>query len=360
MLLDNLWQARDGVWEFLFGPDIFISFTRRDGEHYARALAGLLRRRYLVFLDDASIHGGESIPLRIQRGIRRCRLHIVLLTPEAVDCQRAPWVLKEIELHFLLRRKYSIQTFFFPPNTPQSLPERYSRLAAFKGIVEVSGALAGDSNSIDALLQAGKGSSRSQALQEHSQRVDVLREVNMAFSSIRQRVWMKLAFVATALIAITTSIAYYWSLTVTKERLIAMGLAEAAERDHRYLDSSNLWLSAARALPRGRAAILQRANEARRLCAIVPEAVMSLPAGWQCTALWGTKGDWSIFAVNREAKPDGKVKMAFADSKGWKAHLHDVDELDPEVLVSLEAAYVCADGRITRIDSFEAEEPGFN
>jgi hypothetical protein len=48
----------EAAWEWVFGYDIFITYTRRDGEGCARALQRALEREYLVFLDDGSIDGG--------------------------------------------------------------------------------------------------------------------------------------------------------------------------------------------------------------------------------------------------------------------------------------------------------------
>jgi hypothetical protein len=52
-------------------------------------LKGALDRHYLVFLDDSSIHGGQSISGRIRREIRRCRLHLIVLTPAATSPELA-------------------------------------------------------------------------------------------------------------------------------------------------------------------------------------------------------------------------------------------------------------------------------
>ncbi len=127
----------EAAWERLFGPDIFITYTRRDGEAYAQALKAALERHYLVFLDDSSIHGGQSISERIKREIRRCRLHLIVLTPHAADADEAPWIFKEVELHFSERGRFAIQTIFFPPNAPGHLPEQLRRLSDHKGISEL-------------------------------------------------------------------------------------------------------------------------------------------------------------------------------------------------------------------------------
>jgi TIR domain-containing protein len=94
----------EAAWERLFGPDIFITYTRRDGTAYTSALKKALTREYLVFVDDDAIKGGQIIEERIKQEIRRCRLHLVALTPCAVDESLAPWVFKEVEWCFQKRR----------------------------------------------------------------------------------------------------------------------------------------------------------------------------------------------------------------------------------------------------------------
>jgi hypothetical protein len=116
-----------------------ITYTRRDGEAYAVGLKHALERDYLVFLVDSAIHGGQSFRERIRREIRRCRLHVVVLTPEALDEEAAPWVFEEVEWHFASRREARIQTIFFPPNTPHNLRVRLRRLAEHKGVSELFG-----------------------------------------------------------------------------------------------------------------------------------------------------------------------------------------------------------------------------
>ena len=133
----------EAAWERLLGFDIFITYTRRDGEAYAVALKRALEREYLVFLDNSAIHGGQSIRARIRREISRCRLHLVVLTPEAVDRANAPWVFEEVAWHFDSRREPRIQTIFFPPNTPRNLPPGLERLAEHKGVDGTAGRGAG-------------------------------------------------------------------------------------------------------------------------------------------------------------------------------------------------------------------------
>jgi hypothetical protein len=45
----------EAALERLFGPDIFITYTRRDGTAYTSALKKALTREYLMFVDDDAI-----------------------------------------------------------------------------------------------------------------------------------------------------------------------------------------------------------------------------------------------------------------------------------------------------------------
>jgi len=246
----------EAVWERLFGPDVFITYTRRDGEAYAQALKAALDRHFLVFLDDSSIHGGQSISDRIQREIRRCRLHLVVLTPQAVDADEAPWIVKEVALHFSERRRHAIQTIFFPPNTPQNLPKGLTRLADHKGITELPGAERSGSVSIKVLAAiAGREAPATvEALWAQAERrVAVISEITRGFSAVRQRRRMAQAAAIALVMLVFGSSGSGWAIHASRQRLALAQNAEQAEASQRYLDAERLWLAAARIAPWGRA-----------------------------------------------------------------------------------------------------------
>jgi hypothetical protein len=62
---------------------------------------------------------GNRFRSAFRREIRRCRLHLIVLTPEAADRERAPSIFTEVELHLQERRRHALQTIFFPPRSPR-------------------------------------------------------------------------------------------------------------------------------------------------------------------------------------------------------------------------------------------------
>jgi hypothetical protein len=90
---------------FLFGYDIFISYSRKDGYTYATALANKLSLRdWTCFLDSGGgSTPGSSTPLSsstLLRALRRSELLIVVATPDAAQSAQV-----EEELSVFLQRR---------------------------------------------------------------------------------------------------------------------------------------------------------------------------------------------------------------------------------------------------------------
>jgi hypothetical protein len=347
------------TWEWLFGPDIFITYTRRDGEAYVRSLKAALERHYLVFLDDSSIHGGQSISERIRREIRRSRLHLVILTPQATHPEKAPWVFKEVALHFRERRRYAIQTLFFPPNTPENLPEGLKRLADHKGITEQPGAERNDSVSIKVLEAKGgrEAPATIDALWTLAERHDdVMLEIKRGFSAVRQRTRMQQAAAISLCLLLFASTFTGLAVRASRQRLVFAQRAEQAEGGQRYLEAERLWLAAARVAPWGRAEFRNKWMNARQRRLLTPAAVVTLPPGWNCRAIGSRRSGWCLLVHRLHDTGTTNGRAALVDKNGWITSISSADDFNPRVLFQSEAAFLHAAGKVTRIDSTSGAE----
>ena len=88
--------------QLLSGNDVFISY-RWAYKPYALKLAEELEKRGLdCFIDESSLHRGESIPGTITRAIRRSRMLVLIATN---DITQSTWIPQELELARAYRRK---------------------------------------------------------------------------------------------------------------------------------------------------------------------------------------------------------------------------------------------------------------
>src|SRR5262245_47488398 len=71
------------IGRFLFGDDIFISYSRQDGSKYALALARKLAK-YQCYLDQLGTTPGQKIPRRLKRKVRRSSIFVLVATQAAV------------------------------------------------------------------------------------------------------------------------------------------------------------------------------------------------------------------------------------------------------------------------------------
>ena len=80
--------------KFLFGDDIFISYSRANGAPYAAALANqLASRRLSCRFDQWGTVPGKDVPDYILRALRRSGMLVVAATPKACE---SPAVEREI------------------------------------------------------------------------------------------------------------------------------------------------------------------------------------------------------------------------------------------------------------------------
>lgn len=357
--IDVARRTLEAAWERLFGFDIFITFTRRDGEAYAVALQRALEREYLVFLDDSAIHGGQSIRGRIRREIRRCRLHVVVLTPLAVDQAEAPWVFEEIEWHFASGRKPRILPIFFPPNAPYNLPPEFERLAEHRGVSELAGAERAGSLSINVLKAiAGRQTPDfvaqlwTEALRSADAKPDrrhAFTEIKGAFGAVRQRIRMAQAAIAAVVLVALAIMAAWWAHRVSQERLAISGLAESAESSLLFLEAERQWIAAANLAPWAVEGFRGKAAQARAQRLLTPAAVVTLPPGWRAQALGSRGGEWCLLVHRLPDLAMASGRAALVDASGWREVLQTADDFNPRVLFRPDAAFLHAAGRITRI-----------
>jgi WD40 repeat protein len=77
-------RRRDALGRFLFGDDVFLSYSRHDASAYALALAAALTKRNLsCYLDQWGTPPGDELPDALVRSLRRSTMLVVLGSPAA-------------------------------------------------------------------------------------------------------------------------------------------------------------------------------------------------------------------------------------------------------------------------------------
>jgi WD40 repeat protein len=77
----------DTPLRWLFGRDIFISYSRYDAKIYAQKLNNRLTGTYSCYLDQKALPRGEKLPRAIRRNLRRCSMLVLVGTKGAIDSQ---------------------------------------------------------------------------------------------------------------------------------------------------------------------------------------------------------------------------------------------------------------------------------
>src|ERR1044071_2423788 len=82
---------------YLFGDDVFISYSRTDGVRYGEELAhSLSDAGYSVRMDLWETQPGKETPEKVLRALRRSRNLVVVATPAAT---RSPHVAEEVTFY---------------------------------------------------------------------------------------------------------------------------------------------------------------------------------------------------------------------------------------------------------------------
>src|SRR5262245_65856029 len=98
---------------FLFGDDIFISYSRRDGANYAAALANELSkpgRDFSCFLDQWGAAAANELSKPVVQALRRSTVLVLVGTPGAMQSK---FVRQEVE-DFSRRRLLSAHRPILP------------------------------------------------------------------------------------------------------------------------------------------------------------------------------------------------------------------------------------------------------
>lgn len=86
---DRAWERRgasDRLQRFLFGDDIFISYSRADGAIYAAGLANeLVKLKFSCKIDQWGTQAGQEIPPQLRRALRRSSLLVLVGTEGAAN-----------------------------------------------------------------------------------------------------------------------------------------------------------------------------------------------------------------------------------------------------------------------------------
>ena len=82
-------RAFERLWRFLFGDDIFVSYSRADGAVYAAGLANeLTARRFACKLDQWGSQPGKEIPAPLRAALRRSSLLVLVASPAAAASEQ--------------------------------------------------------------------------------------------------------------------------------------------------------------------------------------------------------------------------------------------------------------------------------
>src|SRR5678815_3931780 len=108
------------LMRFLFGDDIFISYSRRDGAKYAAALANELSKPgndYSCFLDQWGASADNELSPPVLRALRHSYMLVLVGTTGAAD---SPLVRQEVQL-FSNRRWFQPRRPVLPINIDGAL-----------------------------------------------------------------------------------------------------------------------------------------------------------------------------------------------------------------------------------------------
>lgn len=84
----------DRVADWLFGYDIFISYSHRDGLNRPRALKTALEQAGMrVFLDQTDFVAGMDLRRETRRQVRKSQTLVIVARPGALQSE---WVLREV------------------------------------------------------------------------------------------------------------------------------------------------------------------------------------------------------------------------------------------------------------------------
>lgn len=104
---------------YLFGDDVFISYSRHDGVRYGEELAHVLADAgYSVRMDLWETEAGEETPEKVMRGLRRSRALVVVATPRALQ---SPNVAGEVAAFRLVRSRDMVNLITFGRGVPDAL-----------------------------------------------------------------------------------------------------------------------------------------------------------------------------------------------------------------------------------------------
>ncbi len=71
--------------KFIFGYDIFISYSRGDAQGYAEALEKELKDLdFSCFLDKKELPAGQQLPVGLKRAIKRSKVLVLVGTQAAL------------------------------------------------------------------------------------------------------------------------------------------------------------------------------------------------------------------------------------------------------------------------------------
>lgn len=74
----------DGFYRYFFGEDVFISYSRSDGDKYAKTLKTQLENtepKHTCYIDELGTEPGKEIPDWLKRKIRTCSIFVLLGSP---------------------------------------------------------------------------------------------------------------------------------------------------------------------------------------------------------------------------------------------------------------------------------------
>ncbi len=284
-------------WARWFGHDLFLSYRRTDGLPIARWLHDEHQRQFLVFFDRTGIDFGERFDDRIARAVRKAKMLVVVLTPDALQ---AKWVRDECELYRQrpLARQWIVPVFVHPI-TAENLPADWSWIRGHHGIVV-------DADSRESLARDGYAAST------------LAQPVRNQSTGVRRRTVAVRTLGGALLFAL---LVVGWSLHTKDLRARRDALVTAAATmagEHRYLEAAQRIEQAV--ATSGKDAELEALQRRYRDRApLRPYAAIEVPANWSMLAI-DRAGDEPRLVL-QDSGPDGTQNERIAIT-GPQACLH--------------------------------------
>ncbi len=74
--------------------DLFISYSRVDGEFARRINTSLSQQQFTTWIDEVGMRGGSEWPAQLTEALKQCKAVVVIISPDSI---KSVWVKRELE-----------------------------------------------------------------------------------------------------------------------------------------------------------------------------------------------------------------------------------------------------------------------